>query len=100
MKRRADVALVRRRRTVVRLRVSSRTTANGQVASVAARHIRLRRRGTYRLTLCAGIVCTTKPLRARRGRADVPAIVAATTRPGRVTLTLLGPGGRAKGVLA
>jgi hypothetical protein len=100
MKRRADVALVRRRRTVVRLRVSSRTTAGGQVASVAARRVRLRRRGTYRLTLCAGIVCASKPLRARRGRARVPAIVAATTRPGRVTLTLLGPGGRAKGVLA
>jgi hypothetical protein len=45
-------------------------------------------------------VCASKPLRSRHGRARVPAIVAGTTRPGRVTLTLLGPGGRAKGVLA
>jgi hypothetical protein len=97
--RRANLALVRRRRTIVRVHVSSRTTASGQIAHVAARHVRLRRRGTYRLTLCAGIVCTTRPLRARRGRARVPAIVAATTRPGRVRLTLLGPGGRASGVL-
>jgi hypothetical protein len=98
--RRASVPLVHRRHTVVRVRVSSRTTAAGQVANVAARHVRLKRRGAYRLTLCAGGVCATKPLRARRGRARVPAIVAATTRPGPVTLTLRGPGGRASGVLA
>jgi len=98
--RRANLALVRRRRTLMRVRVSTRTTSSGQVANVAPRRVALRRRGTYRLRLCAGIVCVTKPLRARRGRAHVPAIVAATNRPGLVTLTLLGPGGRATGVLA
>jgi hypothetical protein len=97
--RRALVALIHRRRTVLRLHVRSRTTTNGLVADVRSRRVRLRRRGSYRLTLCAGIVCVTKPVRARHGRARVPAIVAATTRPGPVTLTLLGPGGRATGIL-
>jgi hypothetical protein len=97
--RRANLALVHRRRTVMRVRVSSRTSASGQVANVAARRVRLKRRGSYRLTLCAGAVCVTKPLRARHGRARVPVIFAATIRPGPVTLTLHGPGGRASGVL-
>jgi hypothetical protein len=97
--RRANLALVRRRRTVMRVRVSSRPSASRQVSNVAARHVRLKRRGRYRLTLCAGAVCVTKPLRARHGRARVPVIFAATIRPGPVTLTLHGPGGRASGVL-
>lgn len=98
--RRARVALIRRRRPVLRLGVRSRTTASGLVAQVAARHVRLARRGSYRLTLCAGFVCVSKPLRARHGRAHVPPLVAATTRPGPVTLLLRGPGGRARGMLA
>jgi hypothetical protein len=97
--RRAKVALLRGRRIVLRLRVTSRTTATGQVAHVARRRVRLTRHGAYRLTLCAGSVCVSKPLHARHGRARVPAIVAATHRPGPVTLTLRGPGGRARGML-
>jgi hypothetical protein len=96
---RALVRLKRHRRTVLRVAVSRRMTASGLVAGVLARRVRLARRGHYRLTLCAGIACAAKPVRARRGRAKVPAIVVATRSPGRVTLVLLGPGGRATGSL-
>jgi hypothetical protein len=93
------VRLVRHRRTVLRVAVSRRTTVSGLVARIVARRARLAHHGSYRLTLCAGIVCAAKPLRARRGRAKVPSIVVATRRPGPVTLVLLGPGGRATGSL-
>jgi hypothetical protein len=97
--RRALVRLVRHRRTVLRVAVSSRTSASGLVAGVVARRVRLARRGSYRLTLCAGTACSTRRVRARRGRARVPAIIVATRRPARVKLVLLGPGGRATGSL-
>jgi hypothetical protein len=84
---------------VLRVAVSSRTSASGLVAGVVARRVRLARRGSYRLTLCAGTACSTRRVRARRGRARVPAIIVATRRPARVKLVLLGPGGRATGSL-
>jgi hypothetical protein len=56
--------------------------------------VKVRRRGTYRLTLCAGSICVTKTFKARHGKARVPTIVAASRVAGRVSLRLIGPGGR------
>jgi hypothetical protein len=44
-------------------------------------------------------LCITKPFKVRHGKTRLPAIVAATTTPGRVTLKLIGPGGLATGSL-
>ena len=95
----ATVSLKRGTRSILRLSVSSRTSLSGLVATVPAKRVKLARRGSYRLTLCAGRVCITKPLKARHGKAKVPAIVAASRIPGPVTLQLIGPGGRATGSL-
>jgi hypothetical protein len=97
--RRANVALLRGRRIVLRVGVTSRTIADRQVAHVSRRRVHLARHGRYRLTLCAGGVCVSRTLHARHGRARVPALVAATHRPGPVKVTLRGPGGRATGIL-
>jgi hypothetical protein len=88
------VTLRRGHRTLLKLTVTSRRTQAGLIATIAARRVKVSRRGTYRLTLCAGVVCIAKPFRASHGKARLPAIVAATTRPGNVTLRLIGPGGR------
>ena len=90
----AKLSLRRGKRVALKLTVTSRTAATGLVATVGARRVRLRRRGLYRLTLCAGPVCSTKPFKARHGRARVPALVAVSPIAGRVTLKLIGPGGR------
>jgi hypothetical protein len=95
----AKVSLKRGKRTVLKLLVTSRTTRASVVATVPSRHVKVTRRGTYRLTLCAGRTCITKPFRARHGKAKLPTIVAASTTVGPVTLRLIGPGGRATGVL-
>jgi hypothetical protein len=74
-------------------------TDAGIVATISSKKVNLARRGTYRLTLCAGRVCITKPFRARHGKAKVPNIVASSAIVGPVTLRLIGPGGRATGSL-
>jgi hypothetical protein len=90
----AKVSLRRGRRVALKLTVTSRTTPSGLVATVPSRRVKVRRRGSYRLTLCAGRICITKPFKARRGKARLPAIVAASRTTGPVTLRLTGPGGR------
>jgi hypothetical protein len=90
----AKVSLRRGRRIALKLTVTSRTTPAGLVATVPSRRVKVRRRGSYRLTLCAGRICITKPFKARRGKARLPAIVAASRTAGPVTLRLTGPGGR------
>jgi hypothetical protein len=84
---------------VLRLRVTSRVSARGVLATVPRASVRVARRGWYRLTLCAGPTCVTKPFRARHGRARVPQIVADSLTVGRVKLRLIGPGGQATGSL-
>jgi len=96
----AKVSLKHGKRTTLKLTVTSRTNGTGLVATVPSKWVKLTRRGTYRLTLCANVVCITKPLRAKHGKAKVPAIVAVSRLPGPVTLKLIGPGGRAIGALA
>lgn len=93
------VSLMRGSHVALRLTVTSRTSRSGLIATVLSKRVKVTRRGTYRLTLCAGSVCITKPFRARHGKAKLPAIVAATQIPGPVTLKLIGPGGMAKGAL-
>jgi hypothetical protein len=95
----ATISLKRGRRTILRLAVTSRTSRSGLVATVLAKKVKVTRNGTYRLTLCANAVCITKPFKVRHGKTGLPAIVAATTTPGRVTLKLIGPGGLATGSL-
>jgi len=95
----ATVALKRGKRTVLKVRVTRRISAAGIVASIGSKRVRLARRGTYRLTICAGPICISKPFRARHGKARVPAVVAVGSRVGPVTLRLIGPGGRATGAL-
>jgi len=46
-----------------------------------------------------GTMCVTKTLRARRGKARVPNIVASSRKVGPVTVRMIGPGGRATGAL-
>ena len=93
------VTLKRGRRVALRLTVTSRTTRSGLIATIPSKRVKVTRRGTYRLTLCAGTVCITKPFRARHGKAKLPAIVASTRIPAPVTLKLIGPGGMATGAL-
>jgi hypothetical protein len=95
----AIVSLRSGRRTRLRLLVTSRVTHLGIVATVPSKRVKLARRGTYRLTLCAGRVCITKPFRARRGKATLPNIVASSAIVGPVTLRMIGPGGLATGAL-
>jgi hypothetical protein len=102
----AIVSLKRRSRTILKLRVTTRTTASGLVATasglvatIPGKRVKVARRGTYRLTLCGGFVCITKTFRARHGKAKLPTIVVATRTPGAVTLNLIGPGGRASAKL-
>jgi hypothetical protein len=93
------VSLRRHRKVALKVTVTTRTTLSGMIATVVSRRVKVARRGTYRLTICAGPVCITKLFRARHGRAKLPAIVAASRRVGPVTLKLIGPGGRATGKL-
>jgi hypothetical protein len=93
------VSLKRGKRTTLKLTVTSRTSRTGLVATIPSKWVKVAKRGTYRLTLCANVVCVSKPFRAARGKAKLPAIVAASQIPGRVTLRLIGPGGRATGKL-
>jgi hypothetical protein len=95
----ATVSLKRGRRTTLKLLVTSRVTRLGIVATVPSKRVKVTRRGTYRLTLCVGSVCITKPFRARHGRAKLPNIVASSVIVGPVTLRLIGPGGLATGAL-
>ena len=89
------VPLRRGRRTLFRATLTKRTSASGLIVTLIPKRVRLARRGTYRLTLCAGYACVTKRFKARHGNAKLPAIVATTRAPGAVTLKLIGPGGRA-----
>jgi hypothetical protein len=93
------VALRRGRRTLFKATLTKRMSASGLTVTLIPKRVKLARRGTYRLTVCAGSVCVTKPFRARHGKAKLPAIVAATRIPGTVTLKLIGPGGLARGTL-
>jgi hypothetical protein len=93
------VNLMRGKRVVLKLSVTSSRTRSGLVATIPSKRVKVTRRGTYRLTLCAGTVCITKPFRARHGKAKLPAIVAATRIPGPITLKLIGPGGMARAAL-
>ena len=95
----ATVSLKRGKRTVLKLLVTSRVTRSGIVAMVPSKRVKVTRRGTYRLTLCAGRICITKPFRARHGKAKLPTIVANGVIVGPVTLRLIGPGGLATGAL-
>jgi hypothetical protein len=95
----AKVSLRRGKRTALQLTVTSRTTQWGLVATIPSKRVKVTRRGTYRLTLCANIICITKPFRARHGKAKLPAIVATSRLAGPVTLKLIGPGGLAIGRL-
>jgi hypothetical protein len=93
------VTLKRGKRVALKLTVTSRTTRSGLIATIPSKRVKVTRRGTYRLTLCAGTVCITKPFRAKHGKAKLPAIVASTLVPAPITLKLIGPGGMAKGAL-
>jgi hypothetical protein len=95
----ATISLKRGKRTVLKVRLTSRTSTIGQFVTVPARKVKLAHRGSYRLTVCAGTVCITKSLKARHGKAKLPSFVVATTKPGAVTLSLIGAGGRATGAL-
>jgi hypothetical protein len=95
----ATVSLKRGKRVALKLLVTSRLSDTGIVAAIPSKKVKLARRGWYRLTLCAGRVCITKPFRARHGTAKVPNIVASSVIAGPVTLRLIGPGGRATGSL-
>jgi len=97
--RRVTISLKRGRRTILKVGVTSRATAAGIIATVPSKRAKVARRGSYRLTLCAGAVCITKPFKARHGKARVPTIVAASAIHGPVTLTLIGAGGRATAAL-
>jgi hypothetical protein len=93
------VSLKRGNRTVLKLLVTSRVTRTGIIATVPSKSAKVARRGTYRLTLCAGRACITKPFRARHGKAKLPNIVVSSVKVGAVTLRLIGPGGLATGAL-
>jgi hypothetical protein len=95
----ATVSLKRGKRAALKLLVTSRVTDAGIVATIPSKKVKLTPRGAYRLTLCAGRVCITKPFRARHGKAKVPNIVASSVIVGPVTLRLIGPGGRATAAL-
>ena len=77
------VNLMHGKRVTLKLTVTSRTTRSGLIATIPSKRVKVTRRGTDRLTLCAGTVCITKPFRARHGKAKLPAIVASTRIPGR-----------------
>jgi hypothetical protein len=94
----AFVQLKRGRRLILRLRVSSRVSAAGVVASTGPGKAKLRR-GRYRLKLCAGSVCTTRSFVAKGAKTKLPKLVVSGPAAGRITLTLLGPGGAARGKL-
>jgi hypothetical protein len=94
----ALVRLKRGKRLILKLRVTSKASATGVVASAGPAKAKLKR-GKYKLRLCAGAVCVTRAFVAKSGKTKLPKIVASGPAAAKVTLTLLGPGGAARGKL-
>jgi hypothetical protein len=94
----AVVQLKRGKRTILKLRVTSRASATGVVASAGPAKAKLPR-GRYKLRLCASTVCVTRSFVVKAGKAKLPKVVASGPAAATVKLTLLGPGGAARGKL-
>jgi hypothetical protein len=94
----AFVRLKRGRRMILRLRVSSRVSASGVVATTTPAKVKLRN-GKYKLKLCAGAACVTRSFTVKGGKVKLPKVVVSAPASGAITLTLLGPGGAARGKL-
>jgi hypothetical protein len=93
---RSVIAIKRGRRTVLRLGVTLQIAPGSAQATLASKKVRLAS-GRYRLKLCLGSVCKTRKLVSRHGRAKLPALVLRASGRGRLTATLSGRGGRARG---